>query len=77
VLLTLLTRAWRGLVLLAGVLSCRWDTRSGSFSGPVAWPVHEDLVAVVDEPVERGLGDDAVGEERVPIRRRPVRGQDE
>jgi hypothetical protein len=34
-------------------------------------------VAVVDDPVEEGFGDDGVGEQRVPVLRRPVRGEHE
>jgi hypothetical protein len=34
--------------------------RARSFAGSVAESVHEDLVAVVDESVEQGLGDDGV-----------------
>src|SRR6476659_4406920 len=50
---------------------------SGSLVGPVARAVHEDLVAGVDEPVEQGFGDDRVGEQRVPVGRSAVGGQDE
>jgi site-specific DNA recombinase len=39
--------------------------------------LHGDLVAVVDEPVQEGLGDDGVGEQRVPVLGCPVRGQDQ
>ncbi len=39
------------------------------FVGPVAGAVHEDLVAGVDQAVEQRLGDDRVGEQRVPVRR--------
>jgi len=39
--------------------------------------LHADLVTGVDEPVEQGLGDDRVGEQRVPVGGRPVAGQDE
>ena len=44
----------------------------GSFAGSVAGSVHEDLVAGVDQPVEQGLGDDGVGEQRIPVDRVPV-----
>ena len=37
--------------------------------------LHDDLVAVVDDPVQEGLGDDGVGEQRVPVLRGPVRGE--
>jgi hypothetical protein len=72
-----LTRAWPVLVLLAGLLGCRGVPVTGPLVGPVAGAVHEDLVAVVDEPVEQGFGDDGVGEQRVPVDRCPVAGQDE
>ena len=42
------------------------DDCSGPFVRVVAGAVHEDLVAVVDEPVQEGFGDDGVGEQRVP-----------
>jgi hypothetical protein len=48
---------------------------SGSLVRPVAGAVHEDLVAGVDEPVQEGLGDDGVGEQRVPVGRGSVGGQ--
>ena len=53
------------------------DDAPGSLVRPVAGPVHEDLVAGVDEPVEQGLGDDRVGEQRIPVGGRPVGGQDQ
>lgn len=31
----------------------------------------------VDESIERAFGDDGVGEQRIPIRRRAIRGDDE
>jgi hypothetical protein len=34
-------------------------------------------VTAVDEPVQERLGDDRVGEQRIPIGRRPVAGQHE
>src|SRR5256885_10397833 len=49
----------------------------GSLVGPVAGPVHEDLVTGVDQPVEQGLGDDRGGEQRVPVGGRPVGCQDQ
>src|SRR5260370_37276844 len=72
-----LARAWPGSVLLGGLLACRGDTPSGSFVGAVAGAVHEDLVAVVDDPVEEGFGDDGIGEQRVPVLGGPVRGEHE
>jgi len=39
--------------------------------------LREELVAVVDEPVEQRLGDDGVGEQRVPVLGCPVAGQDQ
>jgi hypothetical protein len=48
------------------LLRCGGDA-PGSLVRPVAGSVHEDLVAGVDEPVEQGLGDDRVGEQRVPV----------
>jgi hypothetical protein len=42
--------------VLPDVLLPGGDFASGSFVGPVAGAVHEDLVAGVDEPVEQGLG---------------------
>jgi hypothetical protein len=49
----------------------------GSGAGPVAGPGHEQLVAVVDQSVEQGLGDDRVGEQRIPVDRGAVGGQDQ
>ena len=34
-------------------------------------------MAVVDQSVEQGLGDDGVGEQRIPVDRGAVRGQDQ
>ncbi len=39
--------------------------------------LHADLVAVVDDPVEEGFGDDGIGEQRVPVLGGPVRGEHE
>ena len=44
----------------------------GAGSGSVAGSGHEQLVAVVDQSVEQGLGDDGVGEQRIPVDRGPV-----
>src|ERR1022692_697039 len=74
--LTLLLRSWPVSVLRGVLLLGERDT-PGSFVGPVAAPVHEHLVAGVDEPVEQGFGDDWVGEERVPVGGGPVGGQHE
>jgi hypothetical protein len=41
----------------------------GSGAGSVAGPGHEQLVAVVDQSVEQGLGHDGVGEQRIPVDR--------
>lgn len=40
-----------------------------------AWPVHEDLVTGVDQPVQQRLGDDEVGELAIPIDRGAVGGE--
>jgi site-specific DNA recombinase len=37
--------------------------------------LHKDLVAGVDDPVEEGFGDDGVGEQRVPVLWRAIRGE--
>src|SRR6516162_5273142 len=63
--------------VLPDVLLRGGDDAAGSLVGPVAGSVHEDLVAGVDEPVEQGLGNDRVGEQRVPVGRAAVGGQDE
>ena len=49
-------------LVLRGVLLPGERDTPGSFVRPVAWSVHEDLVAGVDEPVEQGFGHDGVGE---------------
>jgi transposase len=64
-----------GDVLLGGLLPVVGDT-PGSLVRAVAGSVHEDLVAGVDEPVEERLGDHRVGEQRIPVDRGPVAGQD-
>ncbi len=48
-----------------------------SAGGSVAASVEVDGVRGVDEPVENALGDDGVGEERIPVFGSSVRGQDE
>ncbi|SRR5260370_998378 len=53
------------------------DDTPGSFVGPVAWPVHDYLVAGVDDPVEEGFGDDGVGEQGVPVGGCPVGCEDQ
>src|SRR5579875_3492496 len=65
-----------GLVLRGVLLPGERDT-PGVFAGPVARPVHEGLVAGVDEPVREGLGDDGVGEQRVPVGGGSVGGEDQ
>jgi DDE superfamily endonuclease len=65
---------WLMLLRVGGGLG---DGASGPFVGSVAGAVHEDLVAGVDEPVEQGLGDDGVREQRVPVGRVAVRGGDQ
>lgn len=72
-----MTRSWLVPVLLAGLLGCRGFALTGSLVRPVAGSVYEDLVAVVDEPVEQRFGDDGVGEQRIPVDRRSVAGQDQ
>src|SRR5258708_1572266 len=69
----------------SGVAQLAWRPASkrpgsgpaGSFIRAVGGPVHEDLVAVVDDPVEEGFGNDGVGEQRVPVLGCPVRGEHE
>lgn len=62
---------------LAGCHGVPGDGAPGSFVGSVAGAVHEELVAVVDQSVEQGLGDDEVGEQRVPVDRAAVAGQNQ
>lgn len=57
------SRSWFGDVLVDAGLLCRL----GSFVGSVAAAVHVDVVGGVDESVEHGLGDDRVGEQRIPV----------
>jgi hypothetical protein len=47
----------------------------GSLVGPVALALHEHVMGAVDQPVQHALGDDRVGEQPVPVGRRPVGGQ--
>jgi len=49
------------VLILADARGVSRDDTPGPFAGPVAGPVHEDLVAGVDDPVEEGFGDDGVG----------------
>ena len=62
-----MSRAWSCSVLLGGFAGCRAGALAGSFSGSVAGSVHVELVAVVDEAVQEGFGDDGVGEQGVPV----------
>ncbi len=56
------------MLMLAGGRGGPGDDRvSWALVGPVAVAVHDDLVGGVDEPVEQGLGDDGVREQRVPV----------
>jgi hypothetical protein len=64
-----------GDVLLGGLLPVVGDT-PGALVRAVAGSVHEDLMAGVDQSVEERLGDHRVGEQRVPVDRGPVAGQD-
>jgi Putative Flp pilus-assembly TadE/G-like len=57
-----------GWVLPGYLLGCHVGP-AGPLVGPVAGAVHEDLVAGVDEPVQQRLGDDRVGEQRIPVNR--------
>src|SRR6266545_4020524 len=65
--LTLFPRVWPSDGVLLGLLLGCHVGAAGSLVGPVAGAVHEDLVAGVDQPVQQGLGDDRVGEQRVPV----------
>lgn len=60
-----------GSVLLDGG-SCLGGGAAGSFVGSVAAPVEVYVVGGVDEPVEHALGDDRVGEQRIPVDGRAV-----
>jgi hypothetical protein len=53
------------------------DGTPGAFVRPVAGAVDEDLVAGVDESIEQGLGHDRVREQRTPVRRVAVGGDDQ
>ena len=59
------------VLILAGARGVSGDDAPGAFAGPVAGPVHDDLVAGVDDPVEQGFSDDGVGEQGVPVNRAP------
>ena len=39
--------------------------------------MHVDVVGAVDDAVEDRLGDDGVGEQRIPVGDGPVRGEDD
>ena len=51
--------------------------RTGPLVGPIGLALHVDVVGHVDDAVEDRLGHDGVGEERVPVRGRPVGRDDE
>ena len=65
----LIPQVWSVVDSLAGGRGGRGDGAPGSVAGSVAGSVHEELVAVVDQSVEQGLGDDGVGEQRIPVHR--------
>ena len=48
---------------------------AGSAVGPVAFAVEQQVVAGVDDPVQDGLADHGVGEERIPVGGGAVGGQ--
>jgi hypothetical protein len=50
---------------------------AGATPGTVALAVQQQVVAGVEDPVQDGLADDRVGEQRVPVGRGPVAGQDQ
>src|SRR6266851_1737717 len=50
---------------------------AGAAPGPVAFAFQEQVVAGVQDPVQDGLADDRVGEQRVPVGRAAVGGQDQ
>ena len=70
-----------GVGLGVGLTGPRWwclvGGAAGSFPGPVAGSVHEDLVAGVDQSVQQRFGHDGVGEQRIPVLGSAVAGQDE
>jgi hypothetical protein len=61
-----------GLVISAGGTGA-----SGALVGSVTGAVHVHVVAGVDQPVEQGLGDHGVGEQRIPVHRVAIEGQDQ
>src|SRR5207253_2637928 len=50
---------------------------AGAAPGTVALTVQQQVVAGVEDPVQDGLADDRVGEQRVPVGRAAVGGQDQ
>jgi len=56
-----------GSVLVDGGSCLVGGWLAGAFVGSVAAAVEVDVVGGVDEPVEHGLGDDRVGEQRIPV----------
>src|SRR5207247_8835452 len=82
--------AWSAAALLSkvsgGEAATLWSWRpcggagtgmAGAAPGTVALAFQQQVVAGVEDPVQDGFADDRVGEQRVPVGRRPVGGQDQ
>ena len=68
-------RASQGAPPLAGA-GCRSVGLAGPLALAIRVSLHDELIGVVGEAVERALGQDRIVEERDPLVDRPVAGHD-